>query len=624
MSKTRETTKKLFDNIGLRGRLLLAFLGISAFAVLAAVAGMSSFFAIGKALDLIVQQRVPSALASLELSRQAERIVAGAPALLAAQTPEQHEQQSRTISVEVERLEALLSDLKNSTIDVSVLEKLESATAQLLANLKGLDALVAGNLTLGVQKKRLLQEVISANGAIQRLLTPWVQVTESRMLQLRGLTEDTAFPQSERSAALFELAEVNDFKESLQQARLEASIVNDMLLQAAAVEQSDRLTVTQFRLRHKIKTLGDLSSGFDEMLRTLFSVQVKSFRDLTEGAGSVPELRKKELERAQVGQGLLHENVELVRQLTMAVDNLVGASTGDIEAANLQARSVQRFSSGILITVVVLSLVSSTLIVWLYVGRNLVARLTALSRSMLAIADGNLQTDLPPAGSDEVGRMAESLRVFRDTAVVREVFGKYVPKSVAEAIIAGKGTLHPIQTTATVLYSDLESFTSIAEGMSPGQVVQMLNEYFPAVIEPINRHGGIVNQFQGDAMLVTFNVPVEDPRHADEAVTAACEIQGMVKGRTFAGVSLRTRIGINTGTVIAGNVGSGDRMNYTVHGDAVNLAARIEQLNKDYDTLVLISDTTVSLLTGTYPIEPIGEVAIRGKHEPVRLFKLAV
>lgn len=602
----------------------MAFLGISAFAVLAAVAGMSSFFAIGKALDLIVQQRVPSALASLELSRQAERIVAGAPALLAAQTPEQHEQQSRTISVEVERLEALLSDLKNSTIDVSVLEKLESATAQLLANLKGLDALVAGNLTLGVQKKRLLQEVISANGAIQRLLTPWVQVTESRMLQLRGLTEDTAFPQSERSAALFELAEVNDFKESLQQARLEASIVNDMLLQAAAVEQSDRLTVTQFRLRHKIKTLGDLSSGFDEMLRTLFSVQVKSFRDLTEGAGSVPELRKKELERAQVGQGLLHENVELVRQLTMAVDNLVGASTGDIEAANLQARSVQRFSSGILITVVVLSLVSSTLIVWLYVGRNLVARLTALSRSMLAIADGNLQTDLPPAGSDEVGRMAESLRVFRDTAVVREVFGKYVPKSVAEAIIAGKGTLHPIQTTATVLYSDLESFTSIAEGMSPGQVVQMLNEYFPAVIEPINRHGGIVNQFQGDAMLVTFNVPVEDPRHADEAVTAACEIQGMVKGRTFAGVSLRTRIGINTGTVIAGNVGSGDRMNYTVHGDAVNLAARIEQLNKDYDTLVLISDTTVSLLTGTYPIEPIGEVAIRGKHEPVRLFKLAV
>ena len=165
---------------------------------------------------------------------------------------------------------------------------------------------------------------------------------------------------------------------------------------------------------------------------------------------------------------------------------------------------------------------------------------------------------------------------------------------------------------------------SIVEDMPPVQVVQMLNEYFPAVIEPINRHGGVVNQFQGDAMLVTFNVPVEDPHHADEAVKTACEIQEAAKNRTFAGVSLRTRIGINTGPVIAGNVGSGDRINYTVHGDAVNVAARLEQLNKDHGTLVLVSGSTVSLLTGTYPLESIGEAIIRGKHESVELFKLAI
>jgi len=165
---------------------------------------------------------------------------------------------------------------------------------------------------------------------------------------------------------------------------------------------------------------------------------------------------------------------------------------------------------------------------------------------------------------------------------------------------------------------------SIVEDMPPIQVVQMLNEYFPAVIEPINRHGGVVNQFQGDAMLVTFNIPVEDPHHADEAVKTACEIQEVVKNRTFAGVSLRTRIGINTGTVIAGNVGSGDRVNYTVHGDAVNVAARLEQLNKDHGTLVLVSGSTVSLLTDTYPLELVGEVMIRGKHDSVELFKLAI
>jgi class 3 adenylate cyclase len=417
MPKTSEPAKGLFQRLGVRGRLLLAFFGISAFAVFAAAAGMSSFLAVGGVLDRITQQRVPSALASLELSRQAERIVAAAPALLAAQTPDQHDQQSRTISVEVERLGALLSDLRDSTTDVAGFEELDAATTRLRINLKGLDALVAGNLELGERKKGRIQGVISANSAIQRLLTPWVQVTESKIAQLRGLSGDAGLSQDERSAALVELVEANDFRESLQQARLEASIINDELLRAGAIEQPDRLTVTEFRLRRRIGTLGKLSSGFDEKLRTLLSAQINAFRNLTEGPGGLPAMRKTELERIQAGQGLLHENAELVHRLTMAVDHLVDAAKGDIEDANFEARSVQRLGSGVLIAVVVLSLVSSTLIVWLYVGRNLVARLTALSHSMLAIAGGNLKTQLPPGGADEVGRMAEALAVFRDTAV---------------------------------------------------------------------------------------------------------------------------------------------------------------------------------------------------------------
>jgi class 3 adenylate cyclase len=208
--------------------------------------------------------------------------------------------------------------------------------------------------------------------------------------------------------------------------------------------------------------------------------------------------------------------------------------------------------------------------------------------------------------------------------VIREVFGKYVPESVAEAIVAGKGTLKPMQTTATILYTDVEAFTSIVESMSPERVADMLNEYFPTVIEPITRYAGVVNQFQGDAMLVTFNVPVADSRHADNAVKAALGIQQVLKGRTFAGVPLPTRIGVNTGEVFAGNVGSGDRVNYTVHGDAVNLAARLEQLNKQYGTLVLVSETTTAQLKDDYPLDPVGEVAIRGKATPVRIFKLDV
>ena len=218
-----------------------------------------------------------------------------------------------------------------------------------------------------------------------------------------------------------------------------------------------------------------------------------------------------------------------------------------------------------------------------------------------------------------VGACLEKKRM-RETIV--RTLGKYVPESVAASIIRDEGTLEPTRTTATVLFSDIENFTSIAESMPPEQVFQMLNEYFPAVVKPIIDHGGVVNQFQGDAMLVTFNVPVEDPLHADNAVKSAAAIQAVVAQNTFAGITLRTRVGINTGEVIAGNVGAGSRYNYTVHGDAVNSAARLEQLNKEHGTNTIISESTTELLQSEYPIEAIGEVPIRGKRESLKIFRL--
>lgn len=213
--------------------------------------------------------------------------------------------------------------------------------------------------------------------------------------------------------------------------------------------------------------------------------------------------------------------------------------------------------------------------------------------------------------------------VMKQLEFISDIFGKYVPESVAKQIVADGGALEPKQSVATILYTDIESFTTTAESIPPKQVVQMLNEYFPAVIEPISRFGGVVNQFQGDAMLVTFNVPLEDADHAQNAVNAAIGIQQASSGRTFAGVPLRTRIGVNTGEVIAGNIGAGDRFNYTVHGDAVNLAARLEQLNKDHGTKIIVSGSTIDLLSDKDNFEPLGEVEIRGKTQAVRIFTVS-
>lgn len=123
-------------------------------------------------------------------------------------------------------------------------------------------------------------------------------------------------------------------------------------------------------------------------------------------------------------------------------------------------------------------------------------------------------------------------------------------------------------------------------------------------------------------MLVTFNVPVRDPRHADNAMTAALEIMDTVNERCFGGIRLRTRIGINTGLVFAGNVGSGDRFNYTVHGDAVNIASRLESLNKDLGTQLLVSSATYDLLCEHYPLSKHRSVNVKGKGQPISVYSL--
>jgi class 3 adenylate cyclase len=188
-------------------------------------------------------------------------------------------------------------------------------------------------------------------------------------------------------------------------------------------------------------------------------------------------------------------------------------------------------------------------------------------------------------------------------------------------ILSSGGDIEPVSATATILYVDIEGFTTIAEKISPGQVVEMLNEYFSAAVEIIEKNNGVVTQFQGDAMLVTFNLPVDDDFHADSAVRAGLAIDRLCRERSFAGISLRARIGIATGSVTAGNVGSDSRISYTVHGDAVNLAARLEGLNKQFGTYLLIDEATVNRLTLPVPLAFVDEVQVRGKDQFVRVYR---
>ena len=195
-------------------------------------------------------------------------------------------------------------------------------------------------------------------------------------------------------------------------------------------------------------------------------------------------------------------------------------------------------------------------------------------------------------------------------------------KSSEEGSARSKGEIN----LTTILFTDIEGFTAISEKLPPEELIDALNDYFTTIAEPIEKYGGVITQFQGDAVLATFNAPRPDPDHASNAIKAAIGMQETLKDRKFAhGLELKTRIGINTGMVVGGLVGSGDRVNYTVHGDNVNLAARLEALNKDYGTRIIVSENTLKQLGDhEFPIKALGEVAVRGLAKPISIFTVEI
>ncbi len=194
---------------------------------------------------------------------------------------------------------------------------------------------------------------------------------------------------------------------------------------------------------------------------------------------------------------------------------------------------------------------------------------------------------------------------------ISDMFGRYVPKAVAEAMISDQGVLAPIERTATVVFIDIAGFTALTERLGPAPVTAVLNAYFDDATEIIGSHGGVITQFQGDAILAIFNVPIVDQDHAHHALQAVLELLQRVKTQTYGGQSIAIRAGINTGNLIAGNIGGGGRQTYTVHGDAVNTAARLEVMNKELGTSILLSGATAELLGG-FEFDEIGQMEIRG------------
>jgi adenylate cyclase len=181
----------------------------------------------------------------------------------------------------------------------------------------------------------------------------------------------------------------------------------------------------------------------------------------------------------------------------------------------------------------------------------------------------------------------------------------------------------------SVLFSDIRGFTSVTERGDPEELVRQLNEYFSRMVEIVFKHKGTVDKFVGDMVMALFSAPLDDEDHAQHAVEAAIEMVHVLgelnRGWAARGMAqLDLGIGVNSGEMIAGNIGSSSIMSYTVIGDNVNLGARLESLNKDYKTRIIISDATRALLKTEFDLRPLGDVVVKGKSKAVQIFEIKV
>ncbi|HEY6983941.1 PAS-domain containing protein, partial [Reyranella sp.] len=392
-------------NVGVRTRLLLAFLGISAFALLAAAAGIYSFGRVGDRLE-VIDARVPPALAALELSRSAERIIAAAPALLAATDPAQRDEVKAGLEAEVARLDDKLGELRNKTDKASPLSEIEPLVGSLIANLSSLEDLVARRLDANERVRSLQREVFRANDETGRLLSPWTAMLEGQIA--RGSQDSEAA--SRLATALAQLRPI-------QTAQSRFSAAADMLAEASTTDQDRRLPILAFQLQRALRELDATAVDLAPKLRPLFQAQIGKLRTFAEGPQAITAMRKQELTLIGEGRKLLAENARLSARLAGAVDRLAAAAKEDVSDSTSAALSVQRLSTRLLVVLVALSLLTSALIVWLYVGRNIVRRLTGLSDGMLAIAAGRLDAPVAVRGGDEIAAMGRAVEVFRGNAI---------------------------------------------------------------------------------------------------------------------------------------------------------------------------------------------------------------
>ena len=273
----------------------------------------------------------------------------------------------------------------------------------------------------------------------------------------------------------------------------------------------------------------------------------------------------------------------------------------------------------------------AVMFVWFF-SKSISKPVKILARAAGQIEKGHYELDLQSKRRDELGLLTTSFvqmgKGLAERERLKDSFGRFINKEIAELAMKGKLTLGGETKNTTVFFSDIRSFTAISEKLEPAEVVDFLNEYMTAMVDCVNITHGVVDKFIGDAIMAVWGAPTSAGSPQEDAlncIRAALRMRAslIVFNRGRGGDKkpiIRIGCGINSGPVVAGQIGSQQRMEYTVIGDAVNLASRTEALNKPMGTDILITEYTYDLVKDYVLVEEMPSVTVKGKEKPLKMF----
>lgn len=265
-----------------------------------------------------------------------------------------------------------------------------------------------------------------------------------------------------------------------------------------------------------------------------------------------------------------------------------------------------------------------------YLSRRMMSEpLQNVLDSLQRVHDGDLTVRLPLEVADNLGILAERFNYMveglRERSQMQDAFGRYVSPEIARKAITGPLSLGGESREITVLFTDIRGFTALSESLTAEELVSLMNRYFELVVTCIRSNGGHVNKFIGDGLMALFGAPEKSARHAEHAVRSALAIEAAMDRfnmdqRANGEPELPVGVGIATGPVIIGNVGSHDRLEYTAMGDTVNIASRIEGLNRMLNSTILVSERTYQEAKESFVFLELGDIHVKGKRDSVRVY----